>query len=103
MVAQLKLIRTCFEIYRYVDFIHDRKKYVPVNGPRQPPKYLIDAYFYKMKADYMKFIFETLDCENGLLYDCDHEANFLVDVKKVEAREITGNDVEDKIDLAELF
>ena len=70
MVAQMKVIITCFEIYRYIDFIHDRKKYVePKYQHLQPAKYLIDAHFYKMKSDYMKFIFETLDCENGLLYN----------------------------------
>ena len=68
----MKVIKTCFEIYRFVDFFHDRKKYVPMKYQHgQPPKYLIDAYLYKMKADYMKFIFETLDCENGLLYDVE--------------------------------
>lgn len=30
MVAQMKVIITCFEIYRYIDFVHDRKKYVPL-------------------------------------------------------------------------
>jgi hypothetical protein len=77
MVAQMKVITTCFEIYRYVDFLHDRKKYVPLKFSHfQPPKYLIDAYLFKMKADYMKFIFETLDCEDGLLYNESETGNF---------------------------
>jgi len=73
----MKVIKTCFEIYKFIDYIHDKKKYVTLKyHASEPPKYLIDAYFYKMKADYMKFIFETLDCENGLLYNVDKKENF---------------------------
>jgi len=83
MVAQMRVIVTCFEIYRYIDFLHDRKKYVPLKYDyMQPAKYLIDAFLYKMKADYMKFIFETLDCEDGLLYSLVEKHNFLEPINK---------------------
>ena len=79
----MKVITTCFEIYRYLDFIHDSKKYVPLkNSFNEPPKYLIDAYFYKMKADYMRYIFETLDCEDGLLYNVTERSDYTVAIRE---------------------
>jgi len=91
----MKVLKTCFEIYRFIDYIHDRKKYVPLKSLYgQPPKYLIDAYLYKMKADYMKFMFETLDCENGLLYKVDDLENFRDDVIRMHGSEIAENRIE---------
>ena len=64
----MNLIKTCFELIRFVDYIHDRKKYVPLaKQMAQPPRYIIDAHLFKMKADLMKIIFECLDGSDGLL------------------------------------
>lgn len=68
MKSQLDIIKTCFELYRFIDYIHDRKKYVPINYQNsQPAKYMLDAFFNKMKADHMRYIYECLDGDNGLL------------------------------------
>lgn len=81
----MKLIKACFELVRFIDYIHDRKKYVPLKfSNMQPQKYLIDAYFYKMKADYLKYIYECLDGDNGLLANCDKKHNFYEELKHIE-------------------
>ena len=109
----MKVIKTCFEIYRYLDYVHDQRRDVPLQSlDSQPPKYLIDAYFFKMKADYMKFIFETLDCEDGLLNNQTEKIDFSNIIRQQVQRDfernldeenIGNNDIEGNIDLIALF
>lgn len=78
--TQLKLIEECGKIYKYIDYLHDAKQTVPLaSAQRQPPKSILNAIFYKMKADYMRFIYECLSGDSGLLYG---------QKKKVDVKEI---------------
>jgi hypothetical protein len=78
--TQLKLIEECGKIYKYIDYLHDAKQTVPLaSAQRQPPKSILNAIFYKMNADYMRFIYECLSGDSGLLYG---------QKKKVDVKEI---------------
>lgn len=55
---------------------------VPIkNQNAQPPKCILNALFYKMKADYLRYIYECLSGENGLLVDFTLKVSFVEDLE----------------------
>ena len=86
---QLGIISQCKGLYKFIDYIHDRKQTVPIKYQYgQPPKCILNALFFKMKADYLRYIYECLAGDNGLLGGTDKILNQLVcfkeDIDKVE-------------------
>jgi hypothetical protein len=66
--CQLYIIDQCTKIYKFIDYLHDRRLNVKLkNIGAQPPKNEINATLYKMKADYLRYIFECLGGDDGLL------------------------------------
>lgn len=65
---QLFIIDQCRKVYRFIDYLHDRRKEVKLkNVNYQPQKNILNALLYKMKADYLRYIFECLNGDDGLL------------------------------------
>lgn len=65
---QLFIIDECTKVYRFIDYLHDRRKVVKLkNVGYQPQINIYNALLYKMKADYLRYIFECLDGDDGLL------------------------------------
>jgi hypothetical protein len=65
----LDLIEKCRNLYKLIDYVHDRRKIVPLRDiSREPLKCILDALFYKLKADNFRYIYECLSGNNGLLY-----------------------------------
>lgn len=65
---QLFIIDQCIKVYRFIDYLHDRRKEVKLkNVNYQPQKNIFNALLYKMKGDYLRFIFECLNGDDGLL------------------------------------
>lgn len=66
--AQILIVKRCIQIYKFIDYFHDRRKEVPLKYlTQQPPPYILNAFFVKMKADYLRYIYECLSGDNGLL------------------------------------
>ena len=64
------MIDRCEKLFRFIDFVHDKRTHVDIKYEHmQPPQYILDALFYKMKADYLRYIYECLSGESGLLYE----------------------------------
>eukprot|EP00356_Strombidium_inclinatum_P015164 CAMPEP_0170482330 /NCGR_PEP_ID=MMETSP0208-20121228/2393_1 /TAXON_ID=197538 /ORGANISM="Strombidium inclinatum, Strain S3" /LENGTH=402 /DNA_ID=CAMNT_0010755157 /DNA_START=112 /DNA_END=1317 /DNA_ORIENTATION=- len=90
---QVKIINHCCDIFKFIDYFHDRKNVVPLKHLNyQPPQCVINAYLYKMKADYLRFIYECLSGDNGLLNGKEEKESFLKYIKKKDAMEITTDD-----------
>ena len=69
METQKNIINDCDKLFKLIDYTHDRKFVVPLKYlNQQPPKSTLNALFYKMKADYLRYIYECLSGDNGLLY-----------------------------------
>ena len=67
---QILIVKRCIQVYKMIDYFHDSKKEVPLKYiTSQPPPYILNALFCKMKADYMRFIYECISGDNGLLAD----------------------------------
>ena len=83
--TQLKIIGKCRNLYKYIDYLHDRKKDIPLKDKDvQPPNSILNALLYKMKADIMTQIYECLSGDNGLLKDDKAKSIFFDQVKKRE-------------------
>lgn len=82
--TQIRIIKRCIQIYKFVDFFHDKRKSVPLKYlTSQPPPYILNALFLKMKADYLRHIYECLSGDNGLLGDHKYDLfSFKDDVEK---------------------
>lgn len=66
-----------------IDYFHDTKKEVPLKYmTSQPAPYILNSLFCKMKADYLRYIYECLSGDNGLL------ANYRQDKHKVDFKEL---------------
>jgi hypothetical protein len=63
----MEIIDRCEKLYKFIDCCFDWKKDVPISNKEQSPKNHVDALFYKMKADYLRMIYECLSGDNGLL------------------------------------
>jgi len=74
-----------------IDYLHDTKVEVPLKYiTSQPPPYVLNALFCKMKADYLRYIHECLSGDNGLLANYNDD-RFKVDLKTiVEERDKDG-------------
>lgn len=80
----------CLKIYHFVDYLQDRKAWVPVQEKeKQPPKSILDAQFYKIKADQMMYIYEALSGENGLLTYTTRTKSYLEIWKKKRTEDLT--------------
>lgn len=97
----MKIINHAADIFQFVDYFHDRKHVVPLKYMnQQPPQCVVNAYLYKMKADYLRFIYECVTGDNGLFYGYDKKEVFLQYIKDKEKMEITteeGDDVDCEI------
>lgn len=66
--SQILIIKRCIQIYKFIDYFHDKRHIVPLKYiTQQPPPYILNAFFLKMKADYLRYIYECLSGDNGLL------------------------------------
>lgn len=66
-----------------IDYFHDTKKEVPLKYmTSQPPPYILNALFCKMKADYLRYVYECLSGDNGLLANNRKESD-KVNLKKL--------------------
>lgn len=73
--------------------MHDRRLPVPLKyKDMQPPKCVLNAILYKMKADQMRLIFECLSGENGLLYELEEKKIYFEYIKNKDKREISVDD-----------
>ena len=79
--TQLELISKCSRLYKFIDYAHKFKRWVPAPKSSQPPTYIVDALFFKMKADYMRYIYECLSGVNGLLAGSQETHNFLEEIE----------------------
>lgn len=69
--TQRDIIKKCIDLFKFIDFMHDKRK--PVNlkySSSEPPRFIIDAHLYKLKADVLNWLYEACAGENGALaYD----------------------------------
>lgn len=90
---QLTIITRCIQIYKFLDYIHDRRQIVKLKHmSMQPPKCIINAILFKMKADYMRYIHECLTGESGILGSNFKKEDFSSFVKQRESAEISTED-----------
>ena len=77
--TQIQIIKKCEQIYKFVDYIHDRRRDdIPIKfQSQQPPEAILDALFFKIKADYLRYIYECLSGENGILNGDDEKQTFI--------------------------
>lgn len=62
------IIDQCIKVYKFIDYLQDRRKLVKLKHINyQPPVCVIEALLYKMKADYLRYIFECISGDQGLL------------------------------------
>lgn len=76
--CQLDILTMCAKIYKFVDYLHDRRH---INsklkeGNPQIPQPVLNCWLYKIKADYLRFVYECLSGEDGLLKGCDQKHDF---------------------------
>lgn len=68
--TQLHIIEHCTKLYKFIDYFQDARNEKPVKLKShfyQPPKCILNATLYKMKADYLRYIAECLFGDDGLL------------------------------------
>lgn len=86
-----------------IDYFHDTKKEVPLKYiTSQPPPYVLNALFCKMKADYMRFIYECISGDNGLLKSQKADKfvkSFQEDIVEREKNEIRDDKPADEVDI----
>lgn len=88
--SQKTIINRCIKLIKFIDYLHDRRRIVPLKYTNsQPPNCVLSAVLYKMKADYMHFIFECLAGENGALKDDTILKKFVDVVDERESKEIS--------------
>ena len=89
------MIGKCRDLYKYIDYLHDRRLPVPLKYKDvQPPKCILNAILFKMKADQMRLIYECLSGENGLLYGQEQQQRevFAEFIKNKDKKEIAVDD-----------
>ena len=65
-----------------IDFFHDFRPDVPLKYiTSQPPPYILNALLFKMKADNLRYIYECLSGDNGLLSLKDNNGTKFKDIK----------------------
>lgn len=92
--TQILIIKRCVQVYKFIDYFHDKRKEVPLKYlTSQPPPYILNALFLKMKADYLRHIYECLSGDNSLLADDKFtDFNFKDDVDKRKVDTLESND-----------
>ena len=63
-------MNNCRKLYQFIDYFHDHDARVNIkmaDPTKQPPKSTIDAIIYKMKADYLRYIWECISGDDSLL------------------------------------
>lgn len=72
--CQLYIIDQCIKVYKFVDYLHDKRIKVKLkNILAQPQRNVLTAILYKTKADYLRYIYECLSGDDGLLVTKDFE------------------------------
>ena len=91
---QILIIKRCIQVYKFIDYFHDKRKDVPLKySNQQPPIYILNALFVKMKADYLRYIYECLSGDNGLLqYNMNDKINVKADVDMRETHGVKNTD-----------
>lgn len=87
---QILIIKKCIQVYKFIDYIADKRKKVPLKYiTNQPPPYILNALFYKMKADQLRYIYECMSGDNGLYvpYQTDNKFKMNFESNKPSARE----------------
>ena len=70
---------------------------------QQPPNCVIAATFFKMKADYLKVIYECLSGENGCLVGDKTKKSFIYEFKERKDAEIMSPNIkDDEVDLHDM-
>jgi len=64
---------------------------------QQPPKSTLNALFYKMKADYLRYIYECLSGDNGVLYGITNTEDFTDLLKSRAKKEISLDELHQKV------
>jgi len=97
---QILIVKRCAQVYKMIDYLHDTKMEVPLKYiTSQPPPYVLNALFCKMKADYLRYIYECLSGDNGLLAKYNDprfkvDLNWLVKERDDDAIRSGGDDVD---------
>jgi hypothetical protein len=83
-------------MFKFVDYLDDKRMIVPLKDPRkQPPKYVLKATFFKMKADNLRIIYECLGNDDGLLkHDKRPTQSFRDIINERSHAEITSDDAD---------
>lgn len=65
---QISIVKRCAQLYKMIDFLHDKRPVVPLQYiSKQPAPSILNALFCKMKADNLRYIYECLSGDNGLM------------------------------------
>lgn len=98
--AQILIVKRCIQIYKFIDYFHDRRKEVPLKYlTQQPPPYILNAFFVKMKADYLRYIYECLSGDNGLLGSKKNiKSIYKDDIDLIEMKQIKDTESVDCVD-----
>ena len=89
------MIKKCNDLYKFIDYAYDRKVVVPINPEDTTKKYTTateNALFYKIKADHLRYVYECLSGDDGLLFKDLKKRNFKNIIKARQANEIKGDD-----------
>jgi hypothetical protein len=63
------MIQRCRDLYKFIDYIDDSRKVVPLEDmEKQATRYVLKATFCKMKADYLRNIYECCHGDNGIFF-----------------------------------
>ena len=96
--TQKSIINDCDKLFKLIDYTHDRKYIVPLKYMnQQPPKSTLNALFYKMKADYLRYIYECLSGDNGVLYGITNTEDFTDLLKSRAKKEISLDELHQKV------
>ena len=88
----MDIIERCRNLFKLIDYVDDRKHIVPLKDmERQPNKCVLKALFYKLKADYLRYIYECLSGDNGLLYGDTEKRNFKEAIDYRKSKEIASD------------
>jgi len=93
---QLDIIEKCRKIFKFIDYVQDRRKEVPLKDiSKQPIQCVLKALLFKMKADYLRHIYECISGDNGLLAHDKINRSFVAEINRRKAREIAEDEDEE--------
>ena len=80
-------------MFKFIDYVQDRRKEVPLKDiSKQPIQCVVKALFFKLKADYLRYIYECLSGDNGLLAGDKKKRSFVEEIERRKKREIAEGD-----------